>query len=80
MEQGREVLPQDGAVNWRVIMERVIEDKIVVARKPHLCDASLRCNLFGYTAADCETDDQRLMVESAEADKWRILPGQLYRK
>ena len=33
-----------------------------------------------HDVADCETSEHRLMVESAEADKWRILPGQAYRK
>lgn len=40
-------------------MERIFTDKIVTARKHYRCDAS----------------EQRMMVESAEADKWRILPG-----
>ena len=61
-------------------MERVLTDKIMTARKHYRCDASELWRRSGYTVADCETSEQRLMVEAAEADKWRILPGQLYRK
>ena len=61
-------------------MERVLTDKIVTAKKHYRCDASEQWRRSGYTVADCETSDQRLMVEAAEADKWRILPGQAYRK
>lgn len=60
--------------------KRVFTDKIVTAKKHYRCDASEQWNRAGYTPNDCETDDQRLMVEAAEADKWRILPGQAYRK
>ena len=61
-------------------MERIFTDKIVTARKHYRCDASEQWRRFGYTVADCKTSEQRMMVESAEADKWRILPGQAYRK
>lgn len=61
-------------------MERVFADKIVIARKHYRCDASKQWLRAGYTVAECETSEQRLMVEAAEADKWRILPGQAYRK
>ena len=61
-------------------MERVFMDKIVTARKHYLCCASEQWRRAGYTVADCETSEQRLIVEAAEADKWRILPGQPYRK
>ena len=61
-------------------MERVLEDKVVMARKAHRCDASLQWQRSGYTVADCETDEQMLVVKEAEADKWCILSGQAYRK
>lgn len=61
-------------------MERVFTDKIVTAKKHYRCDASEQWLRSGYTAAECETAEQRLMVEAAEVDKWRILPGQAYRK
>ena len=61
-------------------MERVFTDKIVTAKKHYRCDASEQWLRAGYTVAECETAEQRLMVEAAEADKWRILPGQAYRK
>ena len=53
-------------------MERVLTDKIVTAKKYYRCDASEQWPRAGYTVADCETSEQRLMVEAAEADKWRI--------
>ena len=61
-------------------MERVFTDKIVTAKKHYRCDASEQWRRAGYTVAECETSEQRRMVEAAEADKWRILPGQAYRK
>lgn len=61
-------------------MERVFTDKIVTAKKHYRCDASEQWRRSSYTLSDCETDEQRLMVEAAEADLWRILPGQAYRK
>lgn len=61
-------------------MERVFTDRIVQSKKHYRCDASEQWWRSGYTIADCETSDQRLIVEAAEADKWRILPGQEYRK
>lgn len=61
-------------------MERVFTDKVVMAKKHYRCDASERWNSAGYTLNECETPEQRLMVEAAEADKWKILPGQVYRK
>lgn len=61
-------------------MERVFADKIVTAKKHYRCDASEQWRRSGYTVDDCETSEQRLIVEAAEADKWSILPGQKYRK
>ena len=61
-------------------MERILTDKIVTAKKHYHCDASEQWLRSGYTIAECETPEQRLMVEAAEADRWRILPGQAYRK
>jgi hypothetical protein len=61
-------------------MERVFTDKLVAARKHYPCDASYWWGRSGYTLNDCETSEQRLIVEAAQADKWRILPGQMYRK
>jgi hypothetical protein len=34
----------------------------------------------GYSLSDCGTSDQRMIVDAAQADKWRILPGQQYRR
>lgn len=61
-------------------MDRIFTDKVVIARKPYRCDASEQWLRAGYTVEDCETSEQRLTVEAAEADRWRILPGQAYRK
>lgn len=61
-------------------MERIFTDKIVSAKKHYACNASEHWLRAGYTTAYCDTDEQRLIVEAAEADKWKILPGQAYRK
>jgi hypothetical protein len=61
-------------------MEHIFSDKIVTAKKRHHCDASEQWRRAGFTIADCETDEQRLMVAAAEVDNWRILPGQAYRR
>lgn len=61
-------------------MDRVLTDKIVLARKHYKCDACEEWNRAGYTLRDCATNEQRLIVQAAEADRWRILPGQRYRK
>jgi len=61
-------------------MDRVFTDKTVIAKKHYRCDASELWNMACFTKAECETEDQILAVEAAEADKWRILPGQAYRK
>lgn len=61
-------------------MDRVLTDKIVTAKKHYRCGASKQWMRSGYTVAECETSEQRLIVEAAEANKWRILPGQAYRK
>lgn len=61
-------------------MDRVLSDAIVTARKHYPCDASHWWIRSGYTLADCDNDDQRLIVEAAIADNFKILPGQAYRK
>ena len=60
-------------------MDRILTDKMVQARKHYPCDASYWWDRAGYSLDDCETGDQRLFVEAAHADKWRILPDQMYR-
>ena len=60
-------------------MDVVLKDEVRHAKKHYKCDAYAwwtNCNL---DLNDCISDDQRLIVEAAEADKGRILPGQLYR-
>ncbi len=61
-------------------MDRVLTDKMVTARKSYACDACYWWDHTRYGLDDCETSEQRLIVEAAEADKWHILPGQEYRK
>jgi hypothetical protein len=61
-------------------MDRVLTDRLVQARKHYPCDASYHWLQSSYSANDCQSSEQRLIVEAAEADKWRILPGQTYRK
>lgn len=59
-------------------MERVLSRKKVLSKKVHICDASYYWCESGYALEDCDTNDQRLIVEAALADGWKILPGQLY--
>jgi len=61
-------------------MSRTISDRIVTARKHYKCDAYREWIRAGYTQDDCETSDQRLIVQAAEADNGIIRPGQPYRK
>ena len=61
-------------------MDRVLTDDLVQARKHYPCDACYWWGRSGYRLDDCETGDQRLFVEAAQADKWKILPGQMYRR
>jgi hypothetical protein len=60
-------------------VDAILKDEVRAARKHYNCDASaLWCN-YSMKLDDCETGDQRLIVEAAQADKWKILPGQQYR-
>lgn len=61
-------------------MQHILSDELVTAKKHYLCDASRQWLQSGYVTADCDTDDQMKSVLAAEADNWRILPGQKYRK
>ena len=61
-------------------MDKVLTDKLVQARKHYLCDASYHWLQSSYGINDCKTSEQRLIVEAADADEWKILPGQKYRK
>lgn len=60
-------------------MDQVLTDKLLNARKHYPCDASYWWVRSGYGLHDCEPE-QRLIVEAAQADRWRIFPGQKYRK
>jgi hypothetical protein len=61
-------------------METQLSDEIVYARKHYDCDACYWWLRSGYTLDDCENSDQKLIVEAAIADKYKIKPGQAYRK
>lgn len=61
-------------------MNPVLSSTLVTARKRHLCDACKIWHRANMHIRDCQTDEQRLIVEAAEADGWCILPGQQYRK
>lgn len=61
-------------------MDRVLSDDLVIARKHYPCDACDWWDHSGYGLDDCETEEQRMIVEAAQADNWRILPGQTYRR
>ena len=58
----------------------VISERIVQAKKGYPCGACAVWDDMGMSLEDCQTDDQREIVKAAQADGWRILPGQLYRK
>jgi len=60
-------------------MDVILKDEIRVARKHYTCDAYRHWNNCGMGQNDCVADDQRLIVQAAEADKGKILPGQEYR-
>ena len=56
----------------------VLTDEVRTARKFYACDASeLWCN-YG-PPSDAVTADERLVLDGAKADKWKIRPGQRYR-
>ena len=61
-------------------MDRVLTSGLVQARKHYPCDACYWWVRSGYGLDDCETSEQRLIVEAAQANKWKILPGQKYLK
>jgi len=58
-------------------MSRSLDIRYLNARKAYDCDA---CHWWLTNGDTCEVEDedQRLTIESAEADKYRILPGQRY--
>ena len=56
----------------------VLKDEVRTARKFYACDTSeLWCN-YG-PPSDAVTADDRLVLDGAKADKWKIRPGQRYR-
>lgn len=56
----------------------VLKDVVRTARKFYACDASeMWCN-YG-PPSDAVTADDRLVLDGAKADKWKIRPGQRYR-
>jgi len=61
-------------------MDTILEDNLVQARKHYECDACHWWLKSSYSIEDCETADQRLYVEAAIADKYKIKPGQFYRR
>lgn len=58
-------------------MDRVLRRKVVTARKHHSCDACHWWQRSNYGIDDC-TPTQWVVVLSAQADGWRILPTQQY--
>ena len=58
----------------------VISEITVKAKKGYPCDACAVWDNMGMALEDCQTDEQRKIVQAARADGWRILPGQLYLK
>ena len=58
---------------------RTLSDEIHVARKHYECDACWHWLQSGYSEMDVSAD-QALVIQAAEADKWKIKPGQKYRR
>ena len=59
-------------------MDKLLSEEIVTARNNYACDACYWWLRSGLTADDLHSDDQRLILEAAEADNWMILKGQQY--
>lgn len=55
---------------------RVLTRKIVTAKKEHVCDASYWFHRYG--SVNELNGDELLMYQAAQADKFKILPGQPY--
>lgn len=57
----------------------IISDTIQTANKFYTCDACRQFLNSNYGQADVSADDW-LIVQGAEADRWKIRAGQKYRK
>lgn len=55
----------------------ILKDELRTARKHYKCDAFAWFHSCGMRRDEL-TPDQQLMLDAAEADKGRILPGQAY--
>lgn len=56
----------------------VLKDEVLTARKFYACDASEFWRSYGLPSEEL-TAEERLVLEGAGADKWKIRPGQRYR-
>ena len=61
-------------------MDRLLSTKLIKAKKKYRCDASEQWRRSGYSIDDCDTVEQKQIVETAEDESWFILPGQMYLK
>ena len=57
--------------------DKVLTDERRTARKDYACDATAWFHHCGMDRNDL-TPEQQVMFDAAEADKGRILPGQVY--
>lgn len=55
----------------------ILKNELRTARKNYKCDAYARFHACGMRRDEL-TQEQQLMLDAAEADKGRILPGQAY--
>ncbi len=59
-------------------MDRVIREETPIAKKMYKCDACWWWRNY-MTLNDCETPEQKQIIQNAKHDDWKILPGQQYR-
>ena len=77
--RGKPMGTRKGKRQRRLPVDRLLMDVVQTARKYYTCNA---CEIWeGSGLGECDiTAEDWATVREAEADKWRITPGQKYRK
>lgn len=60
-------------------MDVILKDELRQARKVYPCDACATWHGAGMSTNDCASAEELLILQAAEADRWKILRGQTYR-